>query len=153
MKRLSRRFTVFVLIVLFALLFDIISTYYALLSPRVFEHDPQARWFIQYLGKEMGLLVYFLTKSAAYSLILFPLDLFKFQLTEVTFSVSLGFGHFLAGISNTSIYLGILWIYFSLIECLLLIEKLISFPAVLVFLIEIYYKKVSVKKDRTDRPN
>jgi hypothetical protein len=142
MNRLTRHFIVFISIVLSAFLFDIISTYYALLFPRFgFEHNPYARWFIQYFGKQIGLLAYFFIRAAIYVGILFLFDLSKFHITEGTFSISLGFGHFLAGISNISVYLDILWIHFALIDFLLLYEEMLLIPTILIFLVEFYLDK------------
>ena len=130
------------LIVLFALLLDIISTYCALLfSCFCFEHDPSVQSLIRYLGKEIGLLVYFFISATMYVGALFLLDLYKFYITEGTFSISLGFGHSLAGISNISIYLNILWIHSALREFLLVIEGWLFVPTLLILLVEFCCKK------------
>jgi hypothetical protein len=129
-------------IILFALLLDTISTYCALLFSRFcFEHDPSVQSLIRYLGKEIGLLVYFFIFASIYVGMLFLLDLYKFYITEGTFSISLGFGHSLAGISNISIYLNILWIHFALREFLSVIEGWLFVSILLIFLVEFYYKK------------
>ena len=90
---------------------------------------------------EIGLLVYFFIFASIYVGMLFLLDLYKFYITEGTFSISLGFGHFLAGISNISIYLNILWIHFALREFLSVIEEWLFVSILLIFLVEFYYKK------------
>lgn len=74
-------------IVLSTLLFDIISTYYALLLPHfVFEHNPYARWFIQNIGKQIERIAYFFISATFYMGILFLFDITKLYITEGVFS-------------------------------------------------------------------
>jgi hypothetical protein len=79
--------------------------------------------------------------------ILFLFDSAKLYITEGAFSISLGFGHFLAGISNASIYFNILWIHIALRDFLLIAENegLLLIPTALILFAEAIIKLV-IKK-------
>jgi hypothetical protein len=135
---------VFILIVLSAFLFDIISTYYTPLLPFCFKRNPYVLWFIQNLGRQIGLLTSFSIWATMYVGILFLFDSAKLYITEGAFSISLGFSHFLAGISNTSIYFNVLWIHITLRDFLLIAENegLLLIPTALILFAEAIIKLV-----------
>ena len=147
MRKPTKYFIAFTSILISAFLFDTISTYYALFLPFCFEHNPYIRWFIQNLGRQIGLLTSFFIWATMYVGMLFLFDSAKLYITEGTFSISLGFGHFLAGISNTSIYFNVLWIHIALRDFLLIVENegLLLIPTALILLAEAIIKLV-IKK-------
>jgi hypothetical protein len=90
---------------LFTLLFDALTTYLGLSDPTAYEFSPLTRWFIENLGKEAGLCLWFTLVSFSYSVFVYVIDSARLRITEVGFCIIFGSRHLIAGISNLSICL------------------------------------------------
>ena len=93
-----------------SLLFDVITTYFGLNDPTVFEFNPFTELFIDLLGREIGLVVWFLLVLVSYVILINIIDVAKLYITEVGFCGLFGFRHLIAGISNLSIWLDATWL-------------------------------------------
>jgi len=101
MSRPSKYFFIFIPPLLSALLFDMITTYNVLIShPLWWESNQFIQLLIRYLGKESGLILFFLTVATIYIGVLLGLDSIKLYLSEGVFTGFVGGLHLLAGVFN-----------------------------------------------------
>lgn len=117
MPKPSRQLVVFASFLLSALLYDMVTTYYASSVPLTYESNPFASWLIQRFGKGEGFLLYFVLCSAVYIVILLLFELCKFPIENIfegILSTIFGLRHILAGTSNLCLYFNILSIHFAL---------------------------------------
>ena len=106
----SRLYRILIFFLFFSLIFDTITTYFGLFDPIVFEFNTFTSYFIKYLGKEFGLLTWFLVLLFSYAIIMYVFDVSKLTLTEIGFGVIFGFRHLLAAVPNLSIIFDRTWL-------------------------------------------
>jgi hypothetical protein len=106
----SRLYRILIFFLFFCLIFDAITTYFGLFNPIVFEFNAFTSYFIKYLGKEFGLVIWFFVLLFSYVILMYVFDVSKLTLTEIGFGVIFGFRHLLAAVSNLSIVFDINWL-------------------------------------------
>ena len=106
----SKLYKILIAFIFFSLLFDVITTYFGLDDPTVFEYNPFTGLFIGLLGREIGLVTWFLLVLISYLVLINIIDVAKLYVTEVGFCVLFGFRHLIAGVSNLSIWLNATWL-------------------------------------------
>ena len=106
----SRLYRILISLVLFSLLFDVITTYFGLFDPTTFEFNTFTDLFIKYLGKELGLFLWFFVVLFSYLILIYVFDISRLKATEIGFCVLFSFRHMLAGVSNLSIVFDEVWL-------------------------------------------
>ena len=106
----SRLYRILIPFILFSILFDAITTYFGLYDPTVFEFNTFTGFLIKYLGREIGLLLWFFIILFSYAILIYEFDTYRLKVTEIGFCVIFGFRHMLAGVSNLSIVFNKVWL-------------------------------------------
>jgi hypothetical protein len=102
-NRSNRLYRILILLILFSILFDAITTYFGLYDPTVFEFNTLTGFLIKYLGKEIGLFFWVSIVFFSYVILISLFDTYRLKFTEIGFCTIFGLRHMLAGVSNLSI--------------------------------------------------
>ncbi|MDH5440876.1 MAG: hypothetical protein OEY31_09745, partial [Candidatus Bathyarchaeota archaeon] len=91
--------------------------------------------------REMALILSFFIFSVSYAALLTLFYLGELYVTFILISVTISFGHFIAAISNLSIYLNKLWLWYSLRVLVANSEYIFLTVSVSAMLVEYCYKR------------